>query len=90
MKLLSILLLLFAYPTYAGNPHHNHPTPEPVPINAPDDGSNHNALLLGVILAAGTCWYFKCWKPKPVKAEASITPEISQNEYMRIRRETKP
>ena len=62
---------------YAGERHHHNPSPEPTPINVPDDGSNHNAIAI----AAGVCVYFKCWKPKPVKAESSMVPEVPRNEY---------
>ena len=73
-----LLVLFMTFPAYAGG---NHKPPEPTPINVPDDGSNHNALLLGVAILAGVCIYHRCWEPKPVKAEAGITPEIPKNEY---------
>jgi hypothetical protein len=76
-----VLVLGLILPTYA---HDNHHKP-PEPINVPNDGSNHNALAMAVIVGIGVCVYYKCWKPKPVKAEASITPEIPQNEYITIR-----
>ena len=82
MKLIILLLASLSLPVYAGNPHHDHSPPEPTPINVPDDGSNHNALAIGIALFAITaCVYSKCWKPKPVKAEAGITPEVPKNEY---------
>ena len=81
MKLIILLLASLSLPVYAGNPHHDHSPPEPTPINVPDDGSNHNSLLLSVAILAGVCIYHRCWEPKPVKAEAGITPEIPKNEY---------
>lgn len=77
MKLLPILLLCLALPVYA----HDRKPPESIPINVPDDGSNHNALLLGVVVIAVVCIYHKCWKPKPVKATGSSVPEIPRNEF---------
>ena len=75
-----ILLMLFSGTAYAHDRHN-----EPTPINVPDDGSNHNALIAGVVILGAVCWYHQCWKPKPVKAESTITPEIPENEYMRLR-----
>lgn len=76
LLLISILLVV---PAYAGERHN--PPPEPVPLNVPDDGSNHNALAIAVILGLAVCAYHSCWKSKPVKAEKGITPEIPKNEY---------
>ena len=79
MKLFTLLLVsLLSFPAYAGDRHR---PPEPTPINVPDDGSNHNALAIGLFIATGVCVYFKCWKQKPVKAEASLVPEPPKNEY---------
>lgn len=76
MKLLPILLFCIALPVYAGGNHYK--PPEPVP----DDGSNHNALAIGIVVVAATvCIVNKCWKPKPVKAETSLVPEPPRNEY---------
>lgn len=77
MKLLPILLFLIALPAYSGESHHH----EPATINVPDDGSNHNALLLGAVIIGAVCWYHQCWKPKPVKTTGSIVPETPKNEY---------
>ena len=64
---------------------------EPTPLNVPDDGSNHNALAIAVIIGLGICAYHRCWESKEsVKVSDTMTPEVPQNEYMRIRRETKP
>lgn len=79
LKVLLLSLFLIT-PVYAGNPHHDH-TPPPEPLNVPDDGSNHNAILLGAAIIAGVCIYHKCWKPKPVKATGSLVPESPKNEY---------
>ena len=80
MRFLIILVLLIS-PAYAGGNHHK--PPEPTPINVPDDGSNHNALAIGIFVIAGvTCWVHKCWKPKPVKATGSIVPENPRNEFV--------
>ncbi|HJS82861.1 MAG TPA: hypothetical protein VJ742_08530 [Nitrososphaera sp.] len=79
MKLLPILLFLIALPVYAGDRHHH--KPEPTPINVPDEGSNHNALILAAIVAMGVCVYHQCWKPKPVKVTGSSVPEIPKNEF---------
>ena len=77
MKLIILLLASLSLPAYAGDRHH-----EPTPINIPDDGSNHNALAIGIVIFAGVaCYIHKCWKPKPVKAEASMVPESPKNEY---------
>ena len=79
MKYLLLIMCLVITPVYAGGNHHH---PKPDPINVPDDGSNHNALAIGIVIFAGVaCYIHKCWKPKPVKAEAGITPEIPKNEY---------
>ena len=78
MKYLLLIMCLAIAPVYAGDRHHH---PEPTPINVPDDGSNHNAFAIAVVIGLGVCAYYKCWKPKPVKAESSITPEIPRNEY---------
>ena len=79
MKYMLLIMCLVITPVYAGKDHYK--PPEPTPINVPDDGSNHNALLLGVAILAGVCIYHRCWEPKPVKAEAGITPEVPKNEY---------
>ena len=79
MLKLILLSLLLAVPAYAGD---RHKPPEPTPINVPDSGSNHNALAMGIVIVAGVaCYINKCWKPKPVKAETSLVPEIPKNEY---------
>ena len=77
-----IILALFISPAYAGEYHHK---PDPTPINVPDDGSNHNAIAIGLFIAAAICGYTKCWKPKKMVAEKGITPEIPKNEYIIIR-----
>lgn len=76
MKLIILLLASLSLPVYAGGYHH-----KPEPINVPDDGSNHNALLLGAVILGAVCWYHKCWKPKPVKVKGSLVPESPKNEY---------
>ena len=77
MKLFILLLVSLSFPVYAGDYHHR-----PEPINVPDDGSNHNALAIGIVSAAiGVCIWKECWRPKPVKAEASMVPEVPRNEY---------
>ena len=73
-----LLSLLLIAPVYAGERHHH---PEPVPINVPDDGSNHNALAIAVIVGLAVCAWTECWKPKPVKAETNMVPEVPKNEY---------
>ena len=78
MKYLLIIMCLVITPVYAGDRHH----PKPDPINVPDDGSNHNALAIGIVIMAGVaCYLHKCWKPKPVKVETSMVPEPTKNEY---------
>ena len=78
MKYLLLIMCLIITPVYAGGYHH----PKPDPINVPDDGSNHNALAIGIVIFAGVaCYIHKCWKPKPVKAETSLVPEPPKNEY---------
>ena len=80
MKWIILLLASLSLPVYAGGNHHK--PPEPTPINVPDDGSNHNALAIGIVIFAGVaCYLHKCWKPKPVKAETSLVPEPTKNEY---------
>ena len=84
MKYILLIIGLCFLPlnAYAGGNHH----PEPVPLNVPDDGSNHNALAIGIVVIAATaCIVTKCWKPKPVKTAGSSIPEIPQNEYITIR-----
>ena len=76
MKYLLLIMCLVITPVYAGDYHH-----KPEPVNVPDDGSNHNALAIGLFIAAGVCIYHQCWKPKPVKAETSLVPEPPKNEY---------
>ena len=78
MKLFILLLVSLSLPAYAGDYHHK---PDPAPVNVPDDGSNHNALAIAAVIGLGICAWTKCWKPKPVKAEAGIVPEIPKNEY---------
>ena len=85
LKLTTNLVLigtLLVVPAYAGDYHHH---PKPTPINVPDDGSNHNALAIGIVIAAGVCWYYKCWKPKKMVAETNLVPEVPKNEYIQIR-----
>lgn len=85
-----IMLVIFAFVfsavMAAAQAHDRYKPPEPTPMNVPDDGSNHNALAIGIVVIAGAiCIIHQCWKPKPVKAESTITPEIPENEYMRLR-----
>ncbi len=90
MKLLSILLLL-AFPVYAGDPHHDEH-----PINVPDNGSNHNAIEIGLIIAGTAClakdiydyftknrWRWNCLAKDEnvVDNSGRLTPEIPKNEY---------
>ena len=84
-KLALLLLLLLVSPVLAGGNHHSkpEPTPAPTPLNVPDDGSNHNALAIAVVLAAGVCIYYKCWQARTAldPSPSRITPEIPQNEF---------
>ena len=75
MRMMLLILSLMIAPVYAGDYHRSEP------VNVPDDGSNHNALVIGLFVAAAICGYTKCWKPKPVKAEANLIPEVPKNEY---------
>ncbi len=78
----TILALLLSLPAYAGDPHHEH-APAPAPLNVPDEGSNHNALAIGLAIAAGVCIYHKCWQTKPAKiGQGSIVPEPPRNEFV--------
>lgn len=82
MRYILLLLVSLSLPVYAGGRHRPpEPIPEPPPADISDDGSNHNAFAIAVFIAAGVCIYYKCWKPKPVKAETSLVPEIPKNEY---------
>ena len=74
---LIIVLVLLVVPAYASD------KPPPVTIN--NENSDHNVLTLVAVIAAGVCIYHKCWQPKPVKAETGITPEIPQNEFIKVR-----
>jgi len=79
-----LLAVMFSSPSFAGE--RCPPTaPTSAPQQVPDGGSNHNALAIAAVVALGVCIYHKCWQPKPVKAEASLVPEVPQNEYLRIR-----
>ena len=78
LKVILLSLMLVA-PAYASD---RHKPPEPTPINVPDDGSNHNALVMGIVIfATVACVYHKCWKPKKMVADKGIAPEIPKNEY---------
>lgn len=80
MKIICFVLMcgLWAAPVSAGGNHHHSPPPEPTPVNVPDDGSNHNALIIGVAIMAFVCAYHRCWKAKPVQDNepTRITPEL--------------
>ena len=81
MRIVILLLAsLLSLPAYASG-YHNPSTP---PQNVPDDGSNHNALAIAVVIGLAVCAYHKCWESKPEKS-ATIVPEIPQNEFIRIR-----
>ena len=85
MKLITNSFLigsLLVVPAYASGDHDDSP---PAPIQGDANGSNHNVLSLVAVIAAGVCIYHKCWQPKPVKAETGITPEIPQNEFIKVR-----
>jgi len=82
MKIIVLLLVsLLSFPVYAGG---EHSSPQPPPQNVPDDGSNHNALAIAVVIGLAVCAYHRCWETKPEKS-VTITPEIPQNEFIRIR-----
>ena len=82
MRIIPLLILsLMALPAYAGGEHYTPPVP---PQNVPDDGSNHNALAIAVVIGLAVCAYHRCWETKPEKS-VTITPEIPQNEFIRIR-----
>ena len=54
---LLLILFLLTSTAYAGENHQ--------PQNVQDDGSNHNALAIAVVIGAGICVYHRCWAKKP-------------------------
>jgi len=62
MKYLLMLLLLF--PSVALGGDRCPPPVEPVQEETHIGGSNHNALAIGLFIAAGICVYHQCWKEK--------------------------
>jgi len=62
MKYLLMLLLLFPSVALGGGRHTKPPPAEPVEEQAPIGGSNHNAIAIALVIAAGICVYHRCWE----------------------------
>jgi len=89
-NLIASLLLIFSIltvPVYASGRHRSPPPPPPTPTApvAPVGDSDRNYIPILILIGIGVCIWKKCLQEKPVKAEAGITPEIPQNEYIIIR-----
>mgnify|MGYP001582296449 CR=1 FL=1 len=72
--IIPLLVTTLAFPVYASG---DHKPPEPAPVNVPDDGSNHNALAIGLFIAAAVCIWKRCYEKIPEKDENPnrITPK---------------
>jgi hypothetical protein len=90
-NLIASLLLIFSLvtvPVYASGPYRSSPpppTPTPTAPVAPEGDNDRNYIPILILIGIGVCIWKKCLQEKPVKAEAGITPEIPQNEYIIIR-----
>jgi len=79
---LVLVLVLITAPALAGGKHHHSPPPSESNNENNYGGNNHNAIAIALVIGAGVCIYYKCWKSKEDATLA--TPDLEEINQLRI------